>query len=247
MKLLISIDDTDNLESQGTGELAEAIALIIAKNAWGVRSRVSRHQLLVHPDIPYTSHNSSMCFAAELLDEYYPQMLKTVQAYLENYSAAGSDPGLCIVNIEKLVNARKLVEYGNRAKREILDKDSAYSLAAELGIHLSEHGGTGDGIIGALAGAGLRLSGNDGRFRGKLQVGDQGECVSAGYIMDKAGLDGVSDVGGYCLEADEAVFLGDFVKAVLLQGKCVLLVEELEEPVSNCRWKTAGKQRLKRY
>jgi hypothetical protein len=36
-------------------------------------------------------------------------------------------------------------------------------------IHLSEHGGTGQGIIGALAGVGLRMFGSDGEIKAGLK------------------------------------------------------------------------------
>lgn len=247
MKLLISIDDTDNLESKGTGELAESMAMIIVKNAWGERTRITRHQLLVHPDIPYTSHNSSMCFTDEILDEYYDPLLASLQNFLEMNAAAGSDPGLCVVPVEELKDADRLIEFGQTAKRIILNKAAAYNLARELGIHLSEHGGTGEGIIGALAGAGLRLSGNDGRFRGKMKVGEPGECLSAEEIISLTGVDGLTDAQGNTPEAGDTVLIGDFVKAVLLDGHCLLLVEDNTDSEQPCRWRTAGKQRLKRY
>lgn len=247
MKLLISIDDTDNLESQGTGELAENMAMIIVKNTWGERKRVSRHQLLVHPDIPYTSHNSSMCFAAEIVDEYYNVLVDSFQDFLRENAASGSDPGLCIVNLEALTDAGRLIAFGQRAKREILDKTCAYQLAEELGIHLTEHGGTGEGIIGALAGAGLRLSGNDGRFRGKMQIAQPGECLTVREIMVKSGIDGVVAADGSRPGPGERVIIEEFVKAVLLNGECLLLVENSGSEKGGCRWRTAGKQRLKRY
>jgi hypothetical protein len=49
MKILISIDDTDNLESPGTGALASQIAADLESNGWGQSSFITRHQLLVHP------------------------------------------------------------------------------------------------------------------------------------------------------------------------------------------------------
>ena len=52
MRILVAIDDTDNLESRGTGEIASLIAEGVQQNGWGTASMVTRHQLLVHPDIP---------------------------------------------------------------------------------------------------------------------------------------------------------------------------------------------------
>lgn len=58
MQMLVSIDDTDNLESRGTGEIASLLAKLLEEREWGKAQVITRHQLLVHPDIPYTSHNS---------------------------------------------------------------------------------------------------------------------------------------------------------------------------------------------
>ena len=64
-------------------------------------------------------------------------------------------------------------EYGVVWNKSGADKDigvvDAYLLAEQFPeLSLSEHGGTGDGVIGALAGVGLRLSGSDGRIKGKI-------------------------------------------------------------------------------
>ncbi len=61
---LIGIDDTDNLSSRGTGWLARRLSDECASR--GLRPLgVTRHQFLVHPAIPYTSHNSGACIALE--------------------------------------------------------------------------------------------------------------------------------------------------------------------------------------
>ena len=65
MEILVCIDDTDNIESRGTGELASMLADDLENNGWGLCRPVTRHQMLIHPDIPYTSHNSSMCFICQ--------------------------------------------------------------------------------------------------------------------------------------------------------------------------------------
>ena len=53
MRILIAIDDTDNLETPGTGHLASALSDLLEKNELGKGSPVTRHQLYVHPDIPH--------------------------------------------------------------------------------------------------------------------------------------------------------------------------------------------------
>jgi len=53
MTLYLGIDDTDTRESRGTGRLARMIAAELARSY--VVTGVTRHQLFIHPSIPYTS------------------------------------------------------------------------------------------------------------------------------------------------------------------------------------------------
>jgi len=151
MQILISIDDTDNLESPGTGYLISRIAADLESNGWGKSSFVTRHQLLVHPDVPYTSHNSAMCFSAEIEENCLKNVIHYASEFLVRESATGSDPGLCVAVIDSLLNPDELISFGRSAKESVLTKESAYERAQQLGLHLSEHGGTGQGVIGALA------------------------------------------------------------------------------------------------
>ena len=48
MRMLVCIDDTDNLESIGTGKLAYKIIGDIEERGWGRCDVISRHQLYVH-------------------------------------------------------------------------------------------------------------------------------------------------------------------------------------------------------
>ncbi|MCX5806014.1 MAG: hypothetical protein NT010_08105 [Proteobacteria bacterium] len=206
---------------------------------------MTRHQLLVHPDIPYTSHNSSMCFTAEIPEH----MLEAVTDYccsaLAAESAPGSDPGLCILTPELLKQPEVLMDYGRKAKKVVISKEEAYDTAAALGIHLSEHGGTGQGVIGALAGAGLRLTGNDGRFKGKLRIPSPNGTATVRHILD-FGIDVVTTLDGVVLNDSEDVHVGEWVKRVLLNEKAVLLVVPSED-ISGPAWKASGKKIFRNY
>jgi len=246
MKVLICIDDTDNLESRGTGDLAEQLATEIEERNWGRSEFVTRHQLLVHPDVPYTSHNSSMCFAAEIGEQYLPALVERAKAFLVEESAEGSDPGLAVAVPEKLSDAAVLVDFGYRAKREVLSKQDAYALAAAQGIHLSEHGGTGHGIIGALAGIGLRMSGNDGRIKGWLDIPTCEGVARVADIVDQYQLGGVRSMAGDLLTEGDLVVVGEKPKAVYLAGKPYLMVSPLKD-AGPARWKTSCRRELKKY
>lgn len=123
MKILICIDDTDSLESKGTGALALAVSEKILEKGWGYPKFISRHQLYVHEDIPYTSHNSAMCFEVDNVgSEDLARIKNLCMDYLERESADGSDPGLCIVELDRLTGGEELMQFGKRAKQAVLTK-----------------------------------------------------------------------------------------------------------------------------
>lgn len=251
MRVLICIDDTDNIDTKrGTGQLASQLAGDIEERKWGKCEPVTRHQLLVHPDVPYTSHNSAMCFAAEVPDDgALEDIIEYSASFLEKERASGSDPGLCVVVPERLSNPGWLIAYGFSAKQEVLNKHYAYDIAREMGIYLSEHGGTGDGVVGALAGSGLRLSGNDGRFRGKLSIAQPGQALTVQEILTRSFITKVkSKDDGQFLAEDELVEIGEVVKAVLMDREAVLMVRPLAVPgEKGAVWRTCAKDELRCY
>lgn len=246
MKVLISIDDTDNLESRGTGEIASLIAEALEKKGWGKAGMVTRHQLLVHPDIPYTSHNSAMCFVSKLEAGALESVIAFACGFLDHECAPGSDPGLCIAPLERLGDGAELIAFGQRAKREVLSMRDAFELAERLGLHLSEHGGTGQGIIGALAGAGLRLSGNDGRMKGALQLGG-GKLLRVKELLDHPDVDAVRRFEGGVISPADLVEIGEKPKTVLQEGMSVLLVSALDREGSEAAWQTVHRKQLRGY
>ena len=247
MQILVSIDDTDNLESRGTGELASLIAEELESNGWGRSGFVTRHQLLVHPDIPYTSHNSAMCFTAEINEDALDKVISHAGAFLRRESAPEADPGLCVAVVDKVTGSDRLLAFGRQAKEEVLTKDDAYGLAASLGVHLSEHGGTGQGVIGALAGAGLRLGGNDGRLKGSVKTPGGAALLKARELRELPEVDKVACVAGGVVRDDDLVRLGDKAKTVMLGGASVLLVSAVEPDGSQVRWQTLHRKELKGY
>jgi hypothetical protein len=247
MRILVSIDDTDNLESRGTGELASLIAGDLETKGWGKSSFVTRHQLLVHPDIPYTSHNSAMCFSAEIDEHALDMIIDYASEFLVRESATGSDPGLCVAVIDRLNGPDRLVSFGKQAKLTVLTKDAAYDLARQEGIHLSEHGGTGQGVIGALAGAGLRLGGNDGRMKGGLKMPANNGIISVAELIRTPEVDQVRCITGTIASDNDLVKIGEKAKTVLLDGLSVLLVSPDSTLKDGVAWQTIHRQQLKKY
>ena len=248
---LICIDDTDDIGTKGTGEIAEEIAAklvpaIEISEQPSVRSLVTRHQLYVHPDIPYTSHNSAMCFEVETTLSF-DEIKAICIGHLKQESAAASDPGLAILDLDSDCDIQRLIAFGQQSKVEVKTKSQAYELAKQLAIDLSEHGGTGQGVIGALAGLGLRLSGQDGRVKGQFKLaGLQSESdevqLSVAEVLAQTGLQAVLSVDGERLADNQLLTLTGKIKAVYSQSLFALLVSQ-----SNGTWRNATKQQLKPY
>jgi len=229
MRYYLCIDDTDNLETKGTGWLAEMACDEMTKLGMGRFLPISRHQLFVHEDVPYTSHNSSMC--VEIEDCPNPDaVIRHMQRFLEEHGAPGSDPGLCLVPDDLSEDSRrKLMRFGRDAKTTVLNKGLAYALAKEIGVHLSEHGGTGDGVVGALAGVGLRMEGQDGRYRGWLHLGPEGASMPAAEVARQCGAAHVCDEAGTPLDGDAPILLRERIKLIRRDGLPVLLARS-EQP-----------------
>ena len=245
MHVLISIDDTDDIDSRGTGEIAELLVRGLTEGGLASCRRVTRHQLLIHPDIAYTSHNSSMCFSAEIDEASLERIITWCQQSLASESVETADPGLCVVAVERLSEPKSLVGYGRDAKERVFTKDEAYGIAASLGVHLSEHGGTGIGVIGALAGAGLRLSGNDGRFKGKFTPPTRGGVVRVGNVA-AYGVESVQTLDGRVLDDDTVIAVDGECKLVLLGGEAVLLVAPATSG-SPAPWAVVDRKALRSY
>jgi len=81
--------------------------------------------------------------------------------HIERYFIHGSDPGLCIAS-EDNPALLKLIDFGRACTSRVVTQKEA--LQAAVGSHLSGHGGSNDGIIGAAAGVGLTVHGWGGRF-----------------------------------------------------------------------------------
>jgi tRNA(Ile2) C34 agmatinyltransferase TiaS len=161
--IYIGLDDTDTLESRGTGRLARQIAAHLSEK-YPVLG-VTRHQLLVDPRVPYTKNNSSAAIHLDGSAEIdLTDLFEQVRLLMLSDFQEGSDPGLCIAAAVPMA----LKEFGQRAKREVLTQAEAQRLAQEHQVFLSGLGGTNAGMIGALAALGLASSGEDGRF---IQIG----------------------------------------------------------------------------
>lgn len=162
MQYIIGLDDTDNLESRGTGHLARMMAKTLEQD-FRVHG-VTRHQLLDDERVPKTAKNS--CAAVIFEGASYPldEIAMFARKVMLDDFQPGSDPGLCVASVVP----EEVIAYGQRAQREFLYQQEPRELAVTHDIVLEGLGGDEDGVIGALAAVGLAASGNDGRY---VQIG----------------------------------------------------------------------------
>lgn len=225
-KTYVCIDDTDEIGyEKSTGMISEEIQEYIG-GKYAKCSLITRHQLFIHEDIPYTSHNSSMCFTVDLNEEQKQDVINFVISHIEKYSAPTSQPGVCIGFEKDIKDPQNLMQFGFDAKTKVLTKDDAYAMAKEIGFHLSEHKNDGQGVIGAIAGVALRLYGSDGRVKGNIKL--KHESISVKELLEHESIDEVQFEDGSKASDDIDVFLGDKLKRVMLKHKSVVLIQKSE-------------------
>jgi len=220
--IYIGMDDTDNKTSRGTGRLARAVAAELSKRfpVWGV----TRHQLLVDPRVPYTSHNS--CNVVHLNvdgDVDLSALADTAQAVMLADFQEGSDPGLCVAR----TITPEMVTFGHRAKTEFVYQAEAREIAQRNGCILRGLGGTQDGVIGSLAGVGLSFTGEDGRF---VLVGRSREVEGTLTVQAivNCGIASVRTLDGKIL-AEGLVDTGGKVRPALREHQPILFVKPPED------------------
>ena len=221
----IGIDDTDNLETRGTGFRArQLIELLQAYNlAKGVA--VTRHELLVDDRVPYTSHNSSACIVVKRHDHISDdQLLDFCRGFLLDIAAAGADVGLCLAGHDQ---ARAVIRFGMKAKNELVQQDEAHSLARNSGIRLEGLTGTHQGVIGSLSAVGLHVHGDDGRYLWPREIREYaGQTVAMPFLKNNLGIDRITLLDGKEVNDESAqVSLGDWPRTVRIDHHAVLLVE----------------------
>lgn len=227
--LLIGIDDTDVEGSKGTGALARALLTSFDERRVGAAKGATRHRLLNDPAIPATSDNISHCLALKASHRLEVAALaEMVVEFVEADAAPGSSPGIAIVRDASWEDpdiATSLVAFGQSAKTGVLDPGSAVAAAAELGIYLSGHGVTQQGVVGALAAVGLHLSGSDGLFSWMPGIRDVSGQVSYRQLKFLVPIDAALDPTGREPGLEDLIELGDWVRPVLTGGQSILLLD----------------------
>jgi hypothetical protein len=247
---LVGIDDTDNDSSPGTGFLAQRLLEALAAEGLAAPCGATRHQLLVDPRVPYTSHNSSACLAVATRPGIAMDAVEAAAGrFLRQHAAVGSDPGLAVVRRDLAEGDREaVVAFGRLAKTDLLDQPAARSVAGAHAVALSGHGGTEDGVIGALAAVGLHLSGTDGFF---LWLPGIRSLRAGRYAVDDLlralPVDDARTADGERPGAGETVEVSPWVRPLLVDGRAVLLLEHVEPQGDAPSWRTASRDLVRQH
>jgi len=223
MTVYIAIDDTDMPDTPGTGKLAREIVEKI-KERYNIEG-ITRHQFFVHPDIPYTSHNSgAVIHLSDVPESDLSSLFEEIKHLVRARYAEGSDPGVCVARHYQVTPS--VMVYGRDAKQTVLTRNQAINLAKNAGILLEGLAGTEDGIIGALAGVGLAASGCDGRY---LQLGTIRNLSGQATVQEikNAGIPLIQSVDGREI-TEGMVHFRKFPQPIRMGGRPVLLVNEEE-------------------
>lgn len=226
MRWFVGMDDTDEKNAdRGTGKVARSFGAVLPQG-WRCVG-VVRQQLLLDSRIPYTSHNSSACAVVEGDDPSGTDFLVDLgSTHLARWALPGSDPGLCVAPAGH-PGLHTLETFGERVLYDVVSQAEAW--AAAEGFHLSAHGGTGDGVIGAAAAVGLTASGWHGRCIAWGDLRDLQEPISKATLRSRG-------IRVIWLERDafavppEALIRGNgWLRPFLLGGSPVLLVCQEED------------------
>jgi tRNA(Ile2) C34 agmatinyltransferase TiaS len=243
MQILIGFDDTDNLESRGTGFHSRELGDLLSSKDIGVVESITRHQLLVHPAIQYTSHNSAACILIRGVSDY-GSLVETCGQFLITHGAEESDTGLCIASREAIT--LELMDFGHKTKNQVVSSRTAVELAEFANIYLEELRGSGRGVIGALAAVALRASGNDGRCIWLAGLRQLSGINTAENILRNTGIEAIQTQNGGKIGPGARIQLAEWVRPVMRNNKATLLIEEVHD-VEEFEWRIVSKEIVKQY
>lgn len=220
--ILVGIDDTDIVGTPGTNQLARAILARLGREAAG--AIICRHQLFFDPRVPYTSKNGSASIQLPAIDASgLDSLIGVVRDTMVAWFVEGSDPGLAVATAV----TREMTAFATRAKGEVVTQDEARGVAARAGCHLESLGGTGQGIIGALAAVALVASGDDGRVV-HVQSWPWPDALCGPQLVSALRERGVAEIrelaSGRPFEGD-VVDVGKHLRPNWRDGRVVVLVE----------------------
>lgn len=234
MKLYLGFDDTDMRDAPvGTGKLVRMYEKKLPPEVrfWGV----VRHQLLVDERIAYTSHNGAICAVLELENaSLVPKLTELAEELIVELASPGSNPGLCVAIEHAGLNS--VIEFGLACTQNVCSQAGAMAAAMQAQIHLSGHGGTNAGIIGATAAVGLTLYGWSGRFLEFNKLSKLPDPVRVEQLLERDILPVAVDGDAAALAPETLITTAGWASPRLWAGKAILPVK-----LHDGEWVSLGK------
>ena len=226
MRVYIGIDDTDNLDTRGTGYQARSLGFSLMEAGLFELKSVTRHQLLVDKRIPFTSHNSSACLFGICKTEP-ERLIDHCRTFLIRESAFDSDAGLCVATEYEI--SKEIIAYGNLAKREVLTMADALKMVEGTTIYLEGFKNARIGLIGSLAAVGLRAGGEDGRLLWTRNLRETTGMFSVKELLETVDIDRVVDRNLKEIGLHSKIQITEWCRPVMAGGMITLIAEKANE------------------
>lgn len=221
--LFVGVDDTDMPGIGGTGRLVRMMAAELAAAGAGNSLGVTRHQLFQGPGVPMT-HRNSAAACAFVTHLAVSDLVAAFTTIVERDAIDGSDPGIAVLEGPCPPAA---LSFARRAQSTLVAQAEARFIAEQHDIHLSGHGGTEGGVIGALCAVALRVDGNDGRYVDLPGIREVCDELSVADLLDRTGITAVVDAAsGEALPANVSIDVGGWVRPRLVRGHPVLAANQ---------------------
>ena len=165
-----------------------------------------------------------MCLEAMLDEAQKQSALNFALDLLERKCAPSAEPGIAAAFEKDLLSAQELISFGRSAKEIFLKPQQAFWKATLQNVFLKELKSGARGVIGALAGIGLGLSGSDGKIRGKFEQKESN--LSVRELLGLNFIEAVADENFKPLLPGKRINLIGALKPVFLDVKATLLVKK---------------------
>ncbi len=244
MNVYFALDDSRRTDGGGAGETLSEIIHAIEDQGWGHCKLPSRHRLYPHPETGCKKHNTARSFSADIEAQYLDGFMEYAVRLILSYETPGSNAGIAVAIPEQMEDFTELTDYAYRAKEGLVTREEVLILAGRPGLYVQALSGNGIGIIGALAAVGLRITGNDGQFRGKLILGTgEGYIATAADIIRNTYVEKIKNMEMEDVGDNESVRMGEKVKVVLLDNKYTLMVFPTDKDFP--KWQTSTTHMLR--
>jgi hypothetical protein len=231
MRFLIGLDDTDNPRTSSTGDLARRLGFFLEQSGLGKLESVTRHQLLLSSQVPCTSDNSAICVTFEADASRRSEIEMTCRSFILREYSSGANAGFALASWAQIT--AEVYTWARTVKTYVIERQEALQMARSARISTTGLTGSGKGVIGALAAIGLRFRGDDGRFIWvpNIHMLHPGIYTSA-EIMGIAPFDRIENLRGRAPRPEDKIEIGEWIRPILREGRCVLLAEENRDNLS---------------